>query len=1244
MLGRTLGSYRIDKSLGSGGMGWVYQAETTRNCLGLPAGTRVALKVIHPHLLETEGFFKRFLREAEIGKAVHHLNVVHCHDADALRIDGEQVHFLVMEYVEGQTLRELLNEMQTVPEELCRHIGRAAAAGLAAIHQARVIHRDLKPENILITPEHEVKIMDLGVALLADELIRLSRTGAFVGTVLYAAPEQFKAQGRDLDGRADLFSLGAILYELATGALPHPGDAFPGVMKSVLETEPRPLADRNPQLSLFFEEVVHSLLAKDPADRIESAACLHAILEAGEQSDWWTQRAREIRARTKEPLRRIRIPRETSVYGREDELATLRTLFEKARSGEGQVVLVEGEAGIGKSRLLDEMVERLRQDGVEMNFLFGTNPPGGAATAAGAWSTAYRERLGAEGLEDTLRGHLPTTPSLVPAFAALLRGEPPPEGQPALTKDSIHTVFVQVTRSLATERPTVVLIEDLHFAPEEGLALFAALALAIPEHPILLVGTSRPGLPEDWRAGLERLMHTQRLGLRRLGPKDLVDLLVDAFQSERLSEKLGTRIAARSDGNPFFVFEILRGLREEGLISRGPDGSWISTQAFMEIQIPDSVRELVNARISGLDEEDQELLDLAACCGFEFDPILLAEVLGMKAVPVLRRLARLEHAHQLICSAGKIYFFDHHQMQETLYDRLSEPLREQYHAAIADVLERRHPDPQGAHAVQVCEQQLRGGLYDRARATLKTALGHLEQRYENDRAIALADRALLAPGMLVGEERVEIILLRDRRLDLLGRREQQHLGLEQALEIVETTGSLALRARVRKAVGDHRIRTSDLGEAKRHMEEARKLAQEAGDRQLEGQVTGSLASIARMLGRMEEARHLGEEALALARAADDLQGGASALGNLGLLYWKLGRHAQARANLEGARAAYEQIGNRHGVSSATGNMGLILKSQGSYEEARVQFERDLTISREIGHRFGEATATGNLGNVMESLGRYEDAHRHLERALDLSREIGDRQGEARHIGNLAAACWGQGLLAECRDRLEHSLALSKEMGDRHGEAFTLGEFGLVLETLGWPEQAKNDYERSRDLAKELGDRHQEGYALGLLAVLAERQGEAERAMALNHECLMLRLELGERDGVGLAQIALARLEAAQGKEEEASERLSTAMALGMETRTPGTLLSATIELARLPGGDVTVAQAALAEHEARIPCTERMAARYRMYELTRDFPHLEEAHRLLRELQARAPEEFRDKMLTNVPLHQDILEAWRRRE
>ena len=285
----------------------------------------------------------------------------------------------------------------------------------------------------------------------------------------------------------------------------------------------------------------------------------------------------------------------------------------------------------------------------------------------------------------------------------------------------------------------MVVIDDLHFAPDEGRALFLALALAAPGHRMFVVGTARPGLPEAWTASVTRNDHASRVDLPRLGAADLSLLLADVFRSERLAEELALQIATKSDGNPFFVFEIIRELRDGEFVTQEPDGTWVRTRDIGEIQIPSSVMDLIQARIAELEEEDRELLDVAACWGFEFDPTLVAAALGMGVLPALRRFGRIEKEERLVRSVGRRYVFDHHQVEEALYAGLFEPLRERYHAALAAALEAREgaaeKDPKeldGEVVVELCEHFLRSGRGERALRYLDRALDHLKSRYQND--------------------------------------------------------------------------------------------------------------------------------------------------------------------------------------------------------------------------------------------------------------------------------------------------------------------------------------------------------------------------------------------------------------------------------------------------------------------------------------------------------------------------------
>jgi serine/threonine protein kinase/tetratricopeptide (TPR) repeat protein len=1197
LVGRALGPWRLASVLGTGGMGTVYLAED--------GAARTAVKVIHAHLLTRRGFFERFLREADIGKRVRHANVVATLDADAADLDGRAVHFLVMEHVEGRTLRALLGELARVPEELCRHVGREVAKALVAIHAAGAVHRDLKPDNLIVTADHVVKVMDLGVARVADESVRLSQTGAFVGSVRYGAPEQFAAGG-DVDGRADLYALGLTLYELATGRHPFDGDDLRVVVRQQMTETPRPAGEVNPQLSPFFEEVLRRLLEKDRDARFASATALLDVLEQGESSAWWRDRAKTIRADTRRPLRRIRIPRETALYGRDAEMAKLSSLFEQAEVGDGRVVLIEGEAGIGKSRLVDEWVALLHQQGHDVNFLYGSYPPGGAATASGAFTSAYREHLGDD--EAAVREALPATPLLVPAFAALLRGDVAPEEAEKLTKDSLQTVFVHATRSFAATRTTIVLIDDLHFAPDEGRALFASLALAVPGHRVLLVGTARPEIDSAWIAQVARGEHVSRIALPRLGAKDLVLLLRDSLRSEHLAEELGTKIAVKSDGNPFFVFEILRGLRDGQFLTRKPDGTWATTKLIAEIDVPPTVKDLIFARVGSLSTAERNLLDVAACAGFDFDPVLVGEVLHVGRIPALQRLAAVEKSHRLVHSSGRRFVFDHHQVAEVLYAGLPEILREEYHAALGAAIEaasgaasKKPKELDGALCVDLAEHYLKGAKGERALRYLGAALEHLEKSYLNDAAVRLADRALGLKGLVAGRERCDLLVRKAVPLGVLGRRDAQLAALEEANVLADADGDAVRRGRARNSLGWLFCQMSRFDEAQRALGEARVLAREVRDLRAEGVVTGNLGAVFWYLGRLAEAWELKERSVALARETGDLQDEARNTGNLGIVLFSVGRFEEAREHYERALALCREIGDRRGEAMVTGYLGTVLRALDRLGEAREQFEQSLALSRETGDRMTEGASTGNVGNAFLGLGRLGEAREHFERSLALSREIGDRRGERVNTGNLGYVLLLFGRLREAREQIRQSLALRRETRDRGGE----------------------------------------GVEIQWLADIAAEEGDDDAAVTCYGEALVLRREIGRRDGEAETLLARGAQLARLGREAEARADFDEALAIARELSPSRFDLFATAHRATLPGGDVAAALAALAVHESHIEKLEAMNVRFLLWQATHDRVHLAEAKRLLDFMVEHAPADCRETMLANVRLHREIAAAAR---
>jgi tetratricopeptide (TPR) repeat protein len=563
--------------------------------------------------------------------------------------------------------------------------------------------------------------------------------------------------------------------------------------------------------------------------------------------------------------------------------------------------------------------------------------------------------------------------------------------------------------------------------------------------------------------------------LQHLGPKDLGELLRDSFRSRQLAERLSFKIGEKSDGNPFFVFEIIRGLREGQFISRKPDGSWITTRRIDDIQIPASVLDLVNVRVADLDEAERDLLDVAACCGFEFDPGLVGDVLGLARIPALKRFAQIERRHRLVRTAGRAMVFDHHQVQEALYGSLLQQLREEYHAGIAAALKERSGadelEPEeldGRDCVAICRHSFEGRRHQDALRFLDASIDHLELSYLNDLTMLLIDRALQVPGVVSGKWRVTLLLRKAARLDILARRDEQRAALDEALRVAESEGELDDLSRVSRGLGLHFWRLARYDDAREMLGRALEHARESGSKKAEAGAHGGLGVVAKAEGRLDEARHHHEEYLRLSKEVGSRSGEAIATGNLGNVLLAQGLMDEARAHFERHRDLSREVGNRQGEVIAIGNLGNLLADEGRLDEAIEHHERYLEISRDIGHRHGEAVATGNLGNVFQAQGRLEEAREQHERCLELARELGNRSREATALHNLGNTQASLGETEEALQSQRAALALAREIGSLDREARALLAVGVLLAELGDAGGATVSLLRARELADSSG--------------------------------------------------------------------------------------------------------------------------------------------------------------------------------
>lgn len=268
MIGQTIGHYKILELLGKGGMGEVFLAEDTR------LGRKVALKILSRDLASDADRRQRFELEARAAAALNHPNIVTIHSVE--EADGRA--FLTLELVDGRTLAEMI-PAAGLPLDKVLQIAIPLADAVGAAHQRGITHRDLKPANVMVTNDNRVKVLDFGLAKLREELSQqaqasmptqaLTGEGAILGTVAYMAPEQ--AEGKTVDPRSDVFSLGVLLYEMATGQRPFRGDTNVSVLSAILKDTPVSISDVRQDMPRELARVVHRCLAKDPEDRYQTA-------------------------------------------------------------------------------------------------------------------------------------------------------------------------------------------------------------------------------------------------------------------------------------------------------------------------------------------------------------------------------------------------------------------------------------------------------------------------------------------------------------------------------------------------------------------------------------------------------------------------------------------------------------------------------------------------------------------------------------------------------------------------------------------------------------------------------------------------------------------------------------------------------------------------------------------------------------------------------------------------------------
>jgi serine/threonine protein kinase/predicted ATPase len=906
-------------------------------------------------------------------------------------------------------------------------LARSLCSPLAYLHGEGLVHRDLKPANILVRSEKsDVRsaesagqsgsvrssllaphsslltpvIVDFGLTQQFGQSVSrevLDVQGGFAGTAAYMAPEQIR--GELLDARADLYSLGCILFELVTGRKPFAGAAVERMLWQHLhEPPPRPssLARGVPP---ELDELILSLLEKSPARRIGHAGVVSAALAGLGAHDCYADSAQLARAYLYRP----------GFSGREPEMARLERRLAELRAGRGGLLLLGGESGAGKTRLLLEAGRRALRD--DLLVLSGECAAPSAGQGAGGGEDALHAlRRPLQRLADLCREAGPRETERIfgargsvlaayePALASLPGHEPAAEAPgvgPAAAQQRLYEALSASLIAFADREPLLLVLDDLQWADELTLGWLQSLQQATGPCPFLVLGAYRS---EELGPALQALLGSggEGLALGRLDETAVGRMVGDMLALEPPPRLFVSFLTRHSEGSPFFVAEYLRAAVDEGLLFRDREGRWQVAEPGEEaagppdyeaLPLPLSLRELVRRRLDDLPPCAAELVHAAAVLGREMPAHMLwmtlrlgLDELHAATEEVLRRQI-LEPGE-----AGTLRFV-HDKIREVAYEGIGLAELPELHLAAAGVLDALLPDEREEHVAELGHHWQAAGELEKARECYLAGAVRARVRF------ALAESARLYRLYLALVDGPDEQAVRARNvlaravLDPLSRPAEAVDELRRALADARSLGSRRLEASTLRNLSILLRETGLTAEALTLVEEALSIFRELGDSKHESWALSDLALVHYKDERYAEAERLYQQSLELARSGGDLEHVGTVTGNLGILYHNLGRLEAARDMLVEARRLDVQTKQRSAEAIAVSNLGLVLADMGEVEAAREAYETALGLHRELGHRRTEAITASWLARLERRLGNIAAAERLLARADELgSRE------------------------------------------------------------------------------------------------------------------------------------------------------------------------------------------------------------------------------------------------------------------
>ena len=1159
------GRFVIQERIGEGGMGAVYKALQTS------LDREVALKVLNATNAFTPRARRRFAREA---RAIARLNHPHIAGVYDFGVDeDQQALWLAMELIDGDGM----NPMKREGVDLVRLLSLTdqILSALSAAHAREIIHRDLKPSNIMITRDDDgreiIKLVDFGLAATQTGDFNLTNVPmdigeedpeadrVILGTPRYMAPEIFRRA--PVDPRVDLYALGIILFEILTGQPPYPGDDPREVMRGHLrEPIPRLIPRDGVTVPAELEACIYRLLAKEPAERYQNASEVREVLVGliAEFSyvPWMTTGPRNdassfhlaghvsqmgfVSGLGGQTIAPASMMMGTSKFGGEQaagQIAPLvargperRTIEEHLRGalhrGQGSLVLLDGEAGIGKTRLVQWVRVRVEEAGV-------MRVAQGAYTRAQGGFSGMREALEQIlGTHDRSRDDAPYaieqrliqwefTREEAELMIRLLRpaGDSNPFEEESAERsfsdqERVFAIVERILRQSAAQKPLLLVLEDLHDAGELSIGFLEHLAvgLHLTPAPIVLVGSMRTEELEQvprLKEALERLMRfgsndIVRLHLKRLGDEETVNLVRKLLP---VVPELAQRIGERAGGNPLHVTQILRFLQESGKLHYD-SGVWkLAEGVKLTREIPDEIADMMRyratqaCRSAKYPEATRAILERCAILGRDFDYRLLRGlILAEPAQPwikeldiVLEDLVRQGILREIGYSGEDLLEFEHAMMRDVLMQDLrSRRSQRQLHKLAAEAKIKRWGDRVGDRALEIAQHyqqaKIPRGVYKYtlkaarqalAACDLKSAM-HLFRRAEE-----MAEAAETSPssGELLELEEASVVLRGDQvaiEVAHLERRLGEYDSARQDYRKLLNSDSGEMTLWSRWGLGDLALRQGEFDEATSWFEAARRDAmralqfpsndiREGVANLVDAYCLHGLGSITFLRGDLSAAQMTLGEALEKAQACQEKLLETEILRSLAEVCWRRGDLDRAELYRQRAKLIVERFGDPEEHAMMSLYVSDYLRQIGQPTQAEERANMAIEAFEDLGKRHYVAHSLLLIGQIARGRGANKQAAEALRKAHRFYEMFSDRRGLTDCKYQLAALAFSIRRFPDTQALVRDALEGYRAMGSRRGEARCWLLVGRLERELGKLDKAERTCAEAARTFSELGD-------------------------------------------------------------------------------------------------------------------------------------------------------------------------------